>query len=57
MYLRERLSVEKVAKSGKKKLKKFQKTLDKPQKVWYNIKVVKVRGAHLNRPTQKIILI
>ena len=57
MYLRERLSVEKVAKSGKKNKKKFQKTLDKPQKVWYNIRVVRARGAHLNRPTQKINLI
>jgi hypothetical protein len=27
---------------AKKNLKKFQKTLDKPQKVWYNIRVVRV---------------
>ena len=55
MYLRDRALVEQTAKSGTEKnfLKKLQKTLDKHSKVCYNIRVVRVRGAHLDRPTQK----
>ena len=58
MYLRESTSNEKpTTQCGKKKLKNFKKMLDKHSKVCYNINVARARGAHLNQPTQKIILI
>lgn len=40
-------------KAVRKKIKKFQKTLDKLHKVCYNKNVARVRGAHLKRTTKK----